>query len=72
VILTRSMWRGPRQTEAKMDLSGELSTSRAAYFEALDTGEDVRPCPGAPTCCLRRAALALMALRESTRAVSRC
>jgi hypothetical protein len=29
------------QTESKMDLSKELLTSRAAYFEALDTGEDV-------------------------------
>ena len=30
------------ETEAKMDLSTELLTARAAYFEALDTGEDVR------------------------------
>mmetsp|Transcript_50419 Transcript_50419/g.74028 ORF Transcript_50419/g.74028 Transcript_50419/m.74028 type:complete len:157 (+) Transcript_50419:3-473(+) len=29
------------ETEAKMDLSTELLTARAAYFEALDTGEDV-------------------------------
>ena len=29
------------QTESKMDVSAELLTARAAYFEALDTGEDV-------------------------------
>ena len=28
-----------------MDLSKELLTSRADYFEALDTGEDVRLAP---------------------------
>ena len=30
------------ETEAMMDLSTELLNSRAAYFEALDSGEDVR------------------------------
>jgi hypothetical protein len=30
------------ETEAKMDMSTELLTARAAYFEALDTGDEVR------------------------------
>jgi hypothetical protein len=30
------------ETESKMDLSTELRTARVAYFEALDTGQDVR------------------------------
>jgi hypothetical protein len=30
------------EAEGKMDMSAEILTARAAYFEALDTGEDVR------------------------------
>ena len=38
------------ETEEKMDMSIEIVNARAAYFEALDTGEDVRATP-AHACC---------------------
>lgn len=38
------------ETEEQMDLSTEILNARAAYFEALDTGEDVRATP-AYACC---------------------
>ena len=41
------------ETEEQMDLSTEILNARAAYFEALDTGEDVRATPAYACCACR-------------------